>query len=423
MDVSVKNLKTTGETALAALFAPSGAAASKALRQRAFDLFQTMGLPSRRLESWHYTDLKRMLANVAPRAATSAAANVDAEAGACVIRFVDGHCIGHSALPKGVTLRGLSDVLAQGDADTLGALYASVGSEDPVVALNAALADDGVVIDVAAGVTLDAAIILDFVSSDATARSEFMRCLVRVGAGAKLTLVERHVSAQASAQRHLALAVSVGTDASVSHVFEGVADLDVLLASLLVDVAAQGNFQSFALVSGGRLTRRQIWVRAGQATQVGLRGVSLLRGEQHADTTLVIDHVEPNSESRELFKHILDGSATGVFQGKVVVQPNAQKTDGGMKSHALILSDDATMDNKPELEIYADDVVCGHGATVAQLDDDQLFYLMSRGIPKTQAQAMLIEAFALSAVDFVEDEVQREQVMTFVRDWMMARGA
>ena len=151
-------------------------------------------------------------------------------------------------------------------------------------------------------------------------------------------------------------------------------------------------------------------------------GLSLLRGKEHADTTLVVDHAVPHCTSRELFRHILDHESTGVFQGKVVVRQHAQKTDGAMKSQAIMLGDDAVMNNKPELEIFADDVVCGHGATVGQLDDDQIFYLRARGLSKPEAESLLLEAFAGEALDMVTDEALRERYAAITQDWLSRRG-
>jgi len=131
----------------------------------------------------------------------------------------------------------------------------------------------------------------------------------------------------------------------------------------------------------------------------------------------------PDCVSREFFRHILDHESTGVFQGKVVVRQHAQKTDGGMKSQTLMLGDDAVMNNKPELEIFADDVVCGHGATVGQLDDDQIFYLQSRGLSRAESESLLLEAFANEALDLVADETLRERFAEQTREWLAQRGA
>ena len=182
--------------------------------------------------------------------------------------------------------------------------------------------------------------------------------------------------------------------------------------------------ESFALLAGGKLTRRQIFLKfTGEHATASLNGVSLLRGNEHIDTTLTVDHAAPHCNSRETFRHIIDGEATGVFQGKIIVRPGAQKTDGKMMSKAVLLSESGIMNNKPELEIFADDVVCGHGATVGALDEDQLFYAQQRGIPKQEAQALLLEAFAGEVIDTISHEPTREMMLDHLRNWLANRNA
>jgi Fe-S cluster assembly protein SufD len=148
----------------------------------------------------------------------------------------------------------------------------------------------------------------------------------------------------------------------------------------------------------------------------------MINGREHADTTLVVEHAAPHCESRELFKTVIDGEATGVFQGKIIVQQKAQKTDGRMMSAALLLSEGGAMNNKPELEIFADDVQCGHGATCGQLDEDLLFYLMARGLPKAEAESLLVQAFLGEAIETVEHEGVREALIGTVEAWLRARA-
>ena len=174
---------------------------------------------------------------------------------------------------------------------------------------------------------------------------------------------------------------------------------------------------------GGAVVRNQLSVRFdGEGTSVDIRGATLLKGRQHADTTLVADHAKGHCTSRELFKTVLDGESHGVFQGKIVVRENAQKTDGKMMTRALLLSETAEADNKPELEIFADDVVCGHGATAGALDADLLFYLKARGIPEQEAQALLIQAFVGEAIEGIAHEGVREALMDASRAWLATRG-
>jgi Fe-S cluster assembly protein SufD len=169
--------------------------------------------------------------------------------------------------------------------------------------------------------------------------------------------------------------------------------------------------------------RNQLFVRfTGEGTIAGIRGASLLKGRQHADTTLVADHAVADCTSREVFKSVLDDEGRSVFQGKIIVRRHAQKTDAKMATHALLLSDTAEADNKPELEIFADDVQCGHGATAGALDSSLKFYLMSRGIPENQAEALLIQAFVGEAIEEVANEGIREALMLAAINWLNTRG-
>ncbi len=195
------------------------------------------------------------------------------------------------------------------------------------------------------------------------------------------------------------------------------------MASLLATVGARAKFNSFAFTSDAQIVRNQNFIRfAGDGTKAGIRGVSLLRGKEHVDTTLLIEHAAVGCESREQFKSVLDGESHGVFQGKIVVEPHAQKTDAKMLTRALLLSDDAEADNKPELEIFADDVVCGHGATAGALDPGLKFYLMSRGIPEKESEALLIEAFIDETIEEIAHEGIRDALKFAALKWLGTRG-
>ena len=177
------------------------------------------------------------------------------------------------------------------------------------------------------------------------------------------------------------------------------------------------------LAIGAATARHQILARfIGEEAKLNLAGVTMLDGARHADATLVVDHAVPGGQSRELFKTVVDDRAAGVFQGKIIVRPHAQKTDGKMMSAALLLSEDASMSNKPELEIFADDVQCGHGATCGALDKNLLFYLMARGIPRGEAQAILIRSFLGEAVELVSDVSLQEALLGLVDEWLRRKG-
>jgi Fe-S cluster assembly protein SufD len=170
------------------------------------------------------------------------------------------------------------------------------------------------------------------------------------------------------------------------------------------------------------VTRNQLFLRFdGEGTKADIRGATLVRGKQHVDNTLVADHAKGHCEGREFFRSVLDDQSRMVFQGKTIVRQYAQKTDSKMMSNALLLSEDAEADNKPELEIFADDVVCGHGATAGALDDELLFYLKARGIPQKEAEALMIQAFIGEAVEGIAHEGIREALMERTRQWLAAR--
>jgi Fe-S cluster assembly protein SufD len=179
----------------------------------------------------------------------------------------------------------------------------------------------------------------------------------------------------------------------------------MLLAASFVQLDRDATYKSFALTTGAALSRHQISATlTAPGGEVHLDGVHVLGGEAHADTTTFIDHAAPHCASRETYRQVLDGHARGVFQGKILVRPQAQKTDGFQLNQALMLSDTAEINAKPELEIYADDVKCSHGATSGRLDDEALFYLRSRGIPEAEARQMLVQAFIGATLDLIEHE-------------------
>jgi Fe-S cluster assembly protein SufD len=195
------------------------------------------------------------------------------------------------------------------------------------------------------------------------------------------------------------------------------------VSTLAAAIGAQARFNSFTFTAGGAVVRNQLFLKFdGEGTVAGIRGATLLNGRQHADTTLVANHNARDCQSREMFKAVLDGEAHSVFQGRIIVRAHAQKTDAKMMTQALLLSERAEAYNKPELEIFADDVQCGHGATSGALDNDLKFYLMARGIPAAEAEALLIQAFLGEAIEGIEHAGLREALMESVVRWLRARA-
>ena len=441
MNVEVRQMKTTAETALAANFAAAqgslpGSAALAALREEAFHRFETEGLPHRRVEEWKYTDLRVMMRDAKPLAAPpDAAAMARAkDAGAILasiearrLVFVDGAFVAVLSdladLEPGLSIRSLVDALAGGDP-AIEQLGRVVPSRDVAVALNTAFMGDGAVIRIGEGAALSRPIHLLFVNSGQRPASIFTRSIVCVEKGARAMLVESHEGPpDCDYQVNTALELKVGDEAHVDHIkITGAGAGALHVSSLMAAIGAHARFNEFLFTSGAAVVRNQVFVRFdGEGTIAAIRGANLLKGREHCDVTLIADHATGGSTSREMFKSVLDDEARAIFQGKIVVRPDAQKTDARMATHALLLSEMAEADNKPELEIFADDVQCGHGATAGELDEDLLFYLKARGLPEKEAEALLIQAFVGEAVDGIEHAGLRDALMDHVVAWLGAR--
>jgi Fe-S cluster assembly protein SufD len=282
---------------------------------------------------------------------------------------------------------------------------------------------DGALIHVARGATLERPIHLVFAATGSKPASVFTRSLVVIEQGARAMLVESHDAAGAH-QVNNAIEIAVGDKAHVDHIkiVDGPDDL-LHVSTLMAAIGARARFNDFSFNIGGGVVRNQLFVRFdGEGTLAGIRGASLLKGKQHVDTTLVADHKAGGCQSREVFACVLDGESRGVFQGKIIVRPHAQQTDAKMMTRALLLSNEAEADNKPELEIFADDVQCGHGATSGALDQDIKFYLMARGIPEPEAEALLVQAFVGEAIEGIEHAGLRDALIGEVVAWLQARS-
>ena len=437
MNADVRIQKTAAEQALADAFVGAratlpGKGAVAALRDDAFKRFDAHGLPHRRVEEWKYTDLRALMRESYPLAAApDAAAKQHAKAAGqtlagidCrLLMFVDGTFVAEMsdlAPEPGLTIGSMADALAKGDALVAAHVGKTIATDDAAVALNTALMGDGAVIHIADGATLKRPIHLVFAAGSNKPSSAFIRSLIVIESGAKATIVESHESGLS--QVNTALELVAGDDTQVDY-FKITHTQALHVSSLLALVGARVLFNSFAFTSDAAVVRNQNFIRfAGDGSKGGIRGVTLLRGKEHVDTTLLIEHAAHSCESREQFRSVLDGESHGVFQGKIVVKPHAQKTDAKMMTRALLLSDEAEADNKPELEIFADDVVCGHGATAGALDPGLKFYLMSRGIPDKEAEALLIQAFIGETIDEIRHEGIRNALMFAALRWLGARG-
>ena len=438
MNAEIRPVRTAAEIGLADLFAAAcdslpGGGAVAAARREAFDRFSVQGLPHSRVEGWKYTDLRRLLRDAKPLARRPVSATAVGSAGTTFadlnfrrLLIVDGAFVPELSdladLEPGVRICATADTL--GTDDAAASLDAGLAGDDAAAALNTAFAADGVTIAIDPDVVVARPIHLVFVTSAGTPSAMFTRSSLQLGAGASVTLVESHEGPdQSDYQVNAAIRLVVGDRACLDHVkviFEGAAATHI--ATLLAEIGAEATYREFGFIMGGALVRNQLFLKlGGAATVADVYQASLLSGRQHADTTLVVDHAAAASQSREVFKAVVDDEARAVFQGRITVQPGAQKTDARMMARALLLSDEAVANCKPELEIFADDVQCGHGTTTGALDDQLKFYLMARGIPEKEAEALLIQAFVGEVIDAIARDDLREALSQTMVAWLKGR--
>ena len=396
---------------------------SRLARERAAAAFRPSGLPTIRDEAWKYTSLRPVAQASFHEPLTALAGSTGLLEGLPLLDaprlvFVDGRFREDlSTLPAGVQIGTFAD------NPDFGALARP--EQEPLVALNTMLAEDGAQIAVPEGT--DAGLLqLVSLGTEASGRPGAFhpRHSVTMGKNARLMLIE--ISAGEGTYLHNpVMEVQVDEGATLTHVRLQDESLSAYhLSTLYARVTDRGTYDSFALILGGRLTRTEVHARlSGEHGATHLNGAQLLDGVQHADFTTVVSHDAPCCASRQTVKNVLSGRSRGVFQGKIEVARGAQKTDGYQMNQALLLSPDAEIDSKPQLEIYADDVKCSHGATVGELDANQLFYLRSRGIPDADARAILVRAFLTEALDAVGDETVRGVLDSAVERWWERRAA
>jgi Fe-S cluster assembly protein SufD len=382
-------------------------------RAAAADLFGTAGLPGAREEAWRYTTLRPLAEAMFDQPAGDPVALLAQLPALDAPRlvFAQGRFRADlSVLPDGVTVR------------TGAPAYGTLARPEveKLVALNTMLAEDGADIAVADGVDAGT---LQLVSL-ATGGTFHPRHAVRLGRGARLTLVEASAGEGAYLNNPV-FTVSVGDDAVLTHLrIQRESGRAIHLSTLYAEIGARGTYDSFLLTLGGRLARIEVHAHlAGERAAAHLNAAQLLGGGQHADFTTVVRHDAPATVSRQTVKNVLTDRSRGVFQGKIEVSRIAQKTDGYQMNQALLLSPDAEIDSKPQLEIYADDVKCSHGATVGELDAEQVFYLRSRGIPEAEARSILVRAFLNEALDPIAHDAARTAMEGMIATWWEARPA
>jgi Fe-S cluster assembly protein SufD len=445
MELPVKQFQTRAEQAYLDLYGAAKEALPGAgnpwaakLRAKAIDAYALAGLPHRRVEAWKYTDLRSRLTELYPLARAAGVALGEAEiesalgAGVAALPayrlvIIEGELRADLSDIAGLKAAGV-EVLSLGQAlqkpprwlqDILGKVNAQ--DRDAIVALNLALMSGGAALRVGKGVTLEKPVHLIHLDSGREPVSVVTRNVVLLEEGSGVGLVESYGSlGGGEVQRNAVTEVLVGDKARLNQVkLQLEADEAFHLATWLVELKADARYQAFQFSTGASLSRNQIYAAfMGEGSSLDISGALLLRDHQHCDTALLVEHRVPHGTSRELFKAVLDGEARGIFQGKIIVSPGAQKTDGKQMAQALLLSETAEFDSKPELEIFADDVACGHGSTSGQIDEDLLFYLEARGIPEAQARALLIQAFVGEALEKIEHEGLRDALSKATAAWL-----
>jgi Fe-S cluster assembly protein SufD len=414
---------------LAALMQQGSSVPLAAWRDRSVKQFKAFGLPTVRDENWKYTSTRmlephRFLTASADKTAISAEDLIEYSVPglACYrMTFVNGHFSSGlsflDGLPDGCTLGTISSLQLPEWAVHL-LEHSPTERDTGFYQLNGALAQDGLVLHLVAGFKLDRPLQLLCISTkDSDQETEpavfNLRHLLRLEQGASATVLEHHVAMGASPNlTNVVCQAELAEQASLNHIRLQLLDEQGYLVSRNdLSQMEDSRYHSWSFDLGSRMARHDTNVSLkGERASCDLQGVFALSGKRHVDQHSRVDHIAPNTISNEVFKGVLDGQSRGVFNGKVVVHPGADGTDARQSNANLLLSDKAEIDTKPELEIYADDVKCAHGATVGELDANQLFYLRSRGISEVQARAMLIQAFCREVIDHIEIEPLRAYI-------------
>lgn len=406
------------------------APALETLKQRAAERFAASGYPTTRNEDWKFTSVAAIsqVTWMAPPASSGEAISPGALKSlrlglpAHELVFVNGRLapslssLGH--LPDGVLLQSLAQAI-ESNSDQIEPWLGSVADIEThaFTALNTSRMTDGALIVIPSGVRIDQPIHLVFLADLEQHQAVHPRNLVVAGESSEVTIVETHAGVRDAAYfSNPVTEVVVGPNARVEHIkIQRESERAFHVGTIEVKQARDSRFRSFSFALGGALARTNIYsVMAGEGSDCTMNGLYLLHRDQHIDHQTRIEHAFPNCTSREVYKGILDGKSHAVFNGKVYVRPEAQKTDGKQTNKNLLLSEGAKVDTKPQLEIFADDVKCTHGATVGRLDEIGLFYLESRGISAPRARRLLTYGFAAEVLGEIDQEPIRHQLEQLV---------
>ncbi|WND03776.1 Fe-S cluster assembly protein SufD [Temperatibacter marinus] len=396
------------------------------LKREVFHQAKKYGIPTHRHEDWRYSNLKaiREKAYGLPMAVTIDQPDLLINEASATLVFVNGSLSeDHSKMPDsqtGLTMTHLNNHFAANEEDRTVSLEMGDGA---LVHLNAALMNAGYVLTVKAGTKLEAPIEILHVASAASEQSLQTRLLVQMGEHAEATIIERFIGDDADYWTNTVMQSRLSEGTKLTHYkLQEEGPNATHTSSVYVDCGAEARYQGFNLQTGALYGRMEHHVRVlSEEADVRIDGANLAAAGQTLDIRTHVDHTVPNAVSDQIFRAVLDKKGKSAFQGKVTVAVDAQKTLADQSCRALLLDRTAEANAKPELEIYADDVKCSHGATVGELDEKAYFYLVSRGIDPASARQILVEAFAADALEFVEDAEMRDMINDRILNWMSAR--
>ncbi|MEK1886900.1 MAG: Fe-S cluster assembly protein SufD [Phyllobacterium sp.] len=419
MNVHTSRQPTAAEAALVDAFVDRmgelpGDGEVASARDNAIEALKAQGLPSRRVEAWHYTDLRTLLRSIAAHdeaAGTNALPPVIA--GSVVAAVSNGVSL---IAPRvdGIEFQKYSEKLADGSVI---ADLAIRDGDDTIGQINAAYVTDGWAVTVAEGLEPDAPLELQNIQVRGQGHVRFP---VKFGKGAKATIIERQAGGEGDGFSTSISNVTVADDCEITWIIlREHGEQSTQFAQFIATIGKNAKLNLYIVNAGGKLVRQEVHVLAkGEGGDFQLRGVNLLGGDSHTDVTMTLGHLVENTTSVEIIRNVVTDRARGVFQGQIKVNKIAQKTDARMACNTLLLSDDGEFDAKPELEIFADDVACGHGATVTEIDGNHLFYLQARGIPESEARGLLIKAFVAEIVEELENEALVEALEGILDKWL-----
>ena len=408
----------------------------RGLRERGFARFCEVGFPTTKNEDWRFTNVNAIaqtpfqLARDARRSEATYSDTLDAcriPGAACQLVFLNGRFAPELSdlgnLPKGVRAGSLAQAIAQDGASLEPHLGRYLNIErDAFSALNTAFIEDGAYVYLPRGTVLEAPICFLFISVPGNdPEMTNPRNLIVAENATEASIVEDYVSLGSGVSfSNVVTELVAGEDAVISHYMIEREDRQVFnVSTLRSQQARSSNVSSHSVLLGGGLVRNNIHpVLAGEGGECLINGLFIGNGRQHMDNYMLVEHASAHCGSRQFYNGILDGHSHGVFHGRIIVHKDAQKTDAKQTNRNLLLSDDAQIDTKPQLEIYADDVKCTHGATIGQVEENALFYMRSRGIEETEARSLLLLAFANECLDRMKSAPVRDYLRDLVQGWL-----